>query len=144
MSLLPTQLPSLPWQRVAADIFHWKWDLLIVDYYSRFIEIAHLDRMTAEEVIAQIKSIFARHDIPEEFISDNEPQFSSHLFLKFSQENGFDHITSSLLFLQSNGAAERAVKMIKTMWKETSDPCLALLQSNTFAKWLQPSRATNE
>ena len=39
--LIPTQLPSLPWQRVAADIFHWKGDnyLLIVDYYSRFIEI---------------------------------------------------------------------------------------------------------
>jgi len=127
--LIPTQLPSLPWQRVGADIFHWKGDnyLLIVDYYSRFIEIAHLDRMTAEEVISRTKSIFARHGIPEEFISDNGPQFSSHSFLKFSQEYGFDHITSSPLFPQSNGAAERAVKTIKTMWKKTSDPCLALL-----------------
>ena len=127
--LIPTQLPSLPWQRVAADIFHWKGDnyLLIVDYYSRFIEIAHLDHMTAEEVISRTKSIFARHGIPEELISDNGPQFSSHSFLKFSQEYGFDHITSSPLFPQSNGAAERAVKTIKTMWKKTSDPCLALL-----------------
>ena len=127
--LIPTQLPSLPWQRVAADIFHWKGDnyMLIVDYYSRFIEIAHLDHMTAEEVISRTKSIFARHGIPEELISDNGPQFSSHSFLKFSQEYGFDHITSSPLFPQSNGAAERAVKTIKTMWKKTSDPCLALL-----------------
>ncbi|KAL5488977.1 hypothetical protein EMCRGX_G018012 [Ephydatia muelleri] len=127
--LIPTQLPSLPWQRVAADIFHWKGDnyLLIVDYYSRFIEIAHLDHMTAEEVISRTKSIFARHGIPEELVSDNGPQFSSHSFLKFSQEYEFDHITSSPLFPQSNGAAERAVKTIKTMWKKTSDPCLALL-----------------
>ena len=93
--LLPIQLPSLPWQRVAADIYHWKGDnhLLIVDYYSRFIEIAHLDCMTTEEVIVRIKAIFARHGIPEELISDNGPQFSSHLSLKFSQEYGFDHIT---------------------------------------------------
>eukprot|EP00731_Ephydatia_muelleri_P030059 Em0021g582a len=94
---------------------------------EKFIEIAHLDHTTTEEVIVRIKAIFARHGIPEELISDNRPQFSSHLFLKFSQEYGFDHITSSPLFSQSNGEAERAVKTIKTMWKKTSDSCLALL-----------------
>ena len=86
-----------------------------------------MDHTTKEEVIVRIKAIFARHGIPEELISDNGPQFSSHLFLKFSQEYGFDHITSSPLFSQSNGEAERAVKTIKTMWKKTSDSCLALL-----------------
>ncbi|KAL5475949.1 hypothetical protein EMCRGX_G025829 [Ephydatia muelleri] len=100
-------------------------DLLSVK--NSFIEIAHLDHTTTEEVIVRIKAIFARHGIPEELISDNRPQFSSHLFLKFSQEYGFDHITSSPLFSQSNGEAERAVKTIKTMWKKTSDSCLALL-----------------
>lgn len=58
--LLPTQLPTLPWQRVAADIFHWKRDnyLLIIDYYSRFIQIAHLSCLTAEESDILNKSNF--------------------------------------------------------------------------------------
>ena len=48
--LMPTQLPELPWQKVGTDLFHWKSNqyLLIVDYYSRYIEISKLSRTTAE------------------------------------------------------------------------------------------------
>ena len=51
--LMPTPLPELPWQKVATDLFEWKQAtfLLIVDYFSRFIEIARLSNQTAEEVI---------------------------------------------------------------------------------------------
>ena len=51
--------------------------LLIIDYYSQYIEIAHLKGATAEEVITHTKSIFARHGIPELVLLDNGPQFSS-------------------------------------------------------------------
>ena len=59
--LTPSQLPELPWQKVGTDLFEWKKDtfLLIVDYYSRYIEIARLSRPTTEEVIRHTKSIFA-------------------------------------------------------------------------------------
>lgn len=42
--LIPSPLPELPWQKVATDLFEWKQHtyLLIVDYYSRYIEIARL------------------------------------------------------------------------------------------------------
>jgi len=68
---------ELPWQKVGTDLFEWRNDmfLLVVDYYSRYIEIAKLNRSTAEEVIARTKSIFARHGIPEIVFSDNGPQY---------------------------------------------------------------------
>lgn len=45
--------------------------LLRVDYYSRFIEVARLDRPTSAQVITKMKSMFARHDIPEVVVIDN-------------------------------------------------------------------------
>ena len=97
------------------DIFEWKKAsyLLIVDYYSRYIEIARLSRSTSTEVIMHTKSIFARHGIPEKVISDNGPQFSSHKFSQFANKYCFDHVTSSPYFPQSNWEAERAVQTIK-------------------------------
>lgn len=76
--LTPTPLPDLPWQKVGTDLFEWKQRtfLLIVDYYSRYIEIARLNHPTAEEVVTHSKSIFARHGIPEVVISDNGLQYT--------------------------------------------------------------------
>ena len=69
------------------DLFDWHNSayLIIVDYYSRFIEVAKLHRTTAREVIEQIKVIFARHGVPEEVMSDNGPQLP-HLSFKTSAE----------------------------------------------------------
>ena len=80
--LIPTSLPELPWQRVETDLFEMKGRnyLVIVDYYSRYIEIALLNRTTADEVIRHTKSVFSRHGIPEVVVSDNGPQFSSEAY----------------------------------------------------------------
>ena len=51
----------------------------MIDYYLCFVKIARLTRITAEEVISRMKSIFARHKIPEQVKSDNGPVFSSSL-----------------------------------------------------------------
>jgi len=129
--LMPSPLPELPWQKVATDLFQWKQStfLLIVDYYSRFIEIARLSNApTAEEVVTHTKSIFARHGIPECVISDNGPQYTSGLYEEFSKCYQFKHITSSPYFPQSNGEAERAVGTIKRMMAKCEDPYLALLE----------------
>jgi len=66
-------------------------------------------------VIKHLKSIFARHGIPEVVMSDNGPQYASEQFTKFTHQYGFTHVTSSPKYPQSNGAAERAVRTIKQM-----------------------------
>ena len=42
----------------------------IIDYYSRFIEIAHLNHLTSD-VITHCKSVLARQGIPELVVSNN-------------------------------------------------------------------------
>ena len=59
--LLTTPLPTLPWQRVAMDILEWKkcCYLLMVDYYSRFIDVTKLGGcVSTEAVIGAVKGIF--------------------------------------------------------------------------------------
>ena len=61
----------------------------------------------------------ARHGIPDEFQSDNGPQFSSLEFTRFAKQCGFCHITSSPAYPQSNGLAENAVKQAKHIFEKS-------------------------
>ena len=126
---MPTQLPEYPWQKAATDLFvlEGKTYLLVVDYYSRFPEVIQLKTTVSESVIQGLKSVFACHGIPEILISDNGPQYSSYEFAQFAGDYGFLHRTSSPHYPQSNGLAERVVKTVKKLLKESSDQYLALL-----------------
>ena len=127
--MIATKFPELPWQKLGMDLFEFNKStyLLVVDYYSWFIEIAKLSALTSEEVVQYCKSIFARHGIPEEVITDNGPQFVAQWFADFAQEYHFRHITSSPYYPRSNGEVERAVETIKSLLRKESDPYQALL-----------------
>ncbi|XP_014676649.1 PREDICTED: uncharacterized protein K02A2.6-like [Priapulus caudatus] len=77
--LIPSAMPDRPWQKVATDLFELKKSkyLLVVDYYSRYIEVSRLESTSSRAVINHMKSIFARHGIAETVISDNGPQYAS-------------------------------------------------------------------
>ena len=124
--LIPTSFPDYPWQKVAADLFTWKNTnyLILVNYYSRYMEMSKLSSTTSTSVIQHIKS---RHGIPETFILDNGPQFSSSSFTQFATDYGFYHHTSSPNHPQSNGEAERAVQTVKSMLNKAEDPYLGPL-----------------
>jgi len=126
--LASTELPDGPWQRIATDLFSYEGNtfLIVVDYYSRFLEVTFMSETTSAAVIAKLKSLFARWGIPIEIISDNGPQYSCEKFKQFSKDYGFTHITSSPRYPQSNGMAERAVQIAKRIVKQ-DDPFLALM-----------------
>ncbi|XP_027869193.1 uncharacterized protein K02A2.6-like [Xiphophorus couchianus] len=135
--LMPSQYPDRPWQKLGADLFtlQGKNYILVVDYASRFVEIAQLSPTRSADVIPHLKSVFARHGIPEVMITDNGPQFSCAAFATFAKLYGFSHITSSPRYPQSNGEAERAVKTIKNLLKKAADPYLALLAYRATPLW---------
>ena len=109
--LKPTPFPEYPWQKVATVLFEWKKTtyVLAVDYYSQYIEVCSLSSTSSASVIHKLKTVFARHGIPDSLMSDNGPQFSSQVFSNFSKDYGFDHVTSSPNYSQASGEAERAV-----------------------------------
>uniref|UniRef100_A0A9J7ZHH2 Gypsy retrotransposon integrase-like protein 1 n=1 Tax=Cyprinus carpio carpio TaxID=630221 RepID=A0A9J7ZHH2_CYPCA len=127
--LLTTLLPSRPWQRVAADLFHWNKGnyILLIDYYSRYIEVASLTVTTTKQVMEKLKAMFARHGVPEILVTDNGPQFAASDFADFAKDYDFHHVTSSPHYPQSNGEAERAVRTVKTLLKKGEDPHKALM-----------------
>ena len=75
--------------------FEKKHYLIVVDYYSRYIEVRKLDSLTSTSTVDKLKSIFAAHGIPELLISENGPQFSSGEIQEFARTFGFQHMTSS-------------------------------------------------
>ena len=112
-----TEFPERPWQLVGIDFFHTKTCdyILIVDYFSRFIEVADMSRgKGATNVINKLKDVFARHGIPEKIRSDNGPPFDSGEFARFAKEWNIQLSPSSPYYPQSNGEAERSVQTIKT------------------------------
>ena len=122
------------------DLFEWKRAsyLIVVDYFSRYVEISKLCTTIAAGVIANLKSIFARHGIPEVVVSDNGSQFTSATFAEFAQSYAFAHLTTSRQYSQSNGEAERAVKTVKCTLKKAGGPYPALLSHGTIpiTEWL--------
>ncbi|UYV65455.1 K02A2.6-like [Cordylochernes scorpioides] len=130
---IPNEFPERPWQKVGMDIFHYEGSeyLVVADYFSRFIEVVRIRKISSEAVVDHCKAIFARHGIPDIVISDNGPQFrpsTTSAFTKFASEVGFRHITSSPKHPQSNGQAEAAVIIVKNLMKKNKDPVLALME----------------
>ena len=112
--MIPHAIPDRPWQKLVSGVFEHKGKpyLVVVDYYSKFIETSLMRDKTAGTIVTHMKSIFARHGIPEELVSDNMP-FNSKEFKHFASDWGFKLTTSSPTYPQANGLSEKAVQTIK-------------------------------
>jgi len=60
--LITTPLPERAWKKIGADLckHEGKQFLVVIDYYSRFPEIAFISSTTRDAVINKLKDIFAR------------------------------------------------------------------------------------
>lgn len=121
--LLQHEVPTLPWHKLASDIFVYKkkYYIILVDYFSNYVEVGQLASITSLNVIKFMKDQFARHGIPVELITDNGPAYSSQEFKKFMFEWEIKHVTSSPHYPQSNGKSERTVQTVKSLLKKCID-----------------------
>ena len=137
-----------PWSKVGIDLcqIDSRILLVVVDYYSNFIEIVKLNSTVASAVIRSIIEIFARFGIPDVVVTDNGPQFHGAEFAAFAKSWNFEHVTSSPRYAQSNGKVENAIKTIKRLFQkckvDRSSEFVALLNwRNTPSKDLNVSPA---
>ena len=122
VSSSPPSAPLIPWkwatrplQRIHIDFCQKGSDyfLVVVDSHSKWIEVQHMTTITAGNTINELRLIFAQHGLPEEVVSDNGPQLVSTEFAEFMNKNGIKHTLVPPYHLQSNGAAERSVRVVK-------------------------------
>ncbi len=118
--MIEHDIPHRPWQKVGSDLFEFDHEqyIVLVDYYSNFIEVDKVKNIKSPTIIHICKQHFARYGIPEMMITDNGPAYASADFAFFSRSYGFKHVTSSPRYPQSNGKAEKAVQVIKSLFKK--------------------------
>ncbi len=111
--IIPT--PESAWDKVAIDITgpyanaprNYRFNVVLIDYYSKFPEILCTSDTTSANIIRWLKDIFGRYGHPSTLVSDNGPQFISHAFEEFLQSNDIAHELSPAYHPQYNGLVER-------------------------------------
>ncbi|CAB4009194.1 Transposon Ty3-I Gag-Pol poly [Paramuricea clavata] len=119
--------------RSARDSVYWQKEPLISHAIPErpWEKLDQLRSKTSNEIIAKLKSLFARYGVPDQLITDNGPPYNSEAVREFAREFEFEHITSSPGYPKSNGKSENAVRTAKRLVKKAResgrDPYLSLL-----------------
>ena len=138
-----TELPSAPWQHLAADLIcplpSGDYVLVVVDYYSRFFEMEFTKSTTSEKIVSMLSKIFVTHGLPLSLSTDNGPQFVSDYLKKYLEENGIEHKRTTPLWPQANGEIEwQNCSILKRLriaqaegcgWKSEMDKFLMMYRS---------------
>lgn len=105
------KLPLGPWIDIAIDFMgplpSGDYILVIVDYFSRYLEVEILKKITASETIARLNKIFVRLGYPRTITLDNGRQFVSTEFDEFCRIKGIILNNTTPYWPQENGEVER-------------------------------------
>ncbi|XP_008486716.1 uncharacterized protein K02A2.6-like, partial [Diaphorina citri] len=117
--LIPHELPKFPFQTLFIDIMTYNQSdyLVIIDQYSKWIELFQLNSKKCKEIIKHLKLLFASKGVAKSIVSDNSP-FNSEEINQFCKEYGISWKYSSPLHPISHGLIERAVGICKNLLKK--------------------------
>ena len=112
--LHPWSYSTRPWECIHIDYMEKKgcYYLIVVDSYSKWLEVYSMNSMTAGKTIDRLRSLFARYGLPDILVSDNGGQFVSEEFSKFLKTNGIRHLKIPPYHAATNGQAERYVQTL--------------------------------
>ena len=117
------EIPVHPWSKLSSDIFYFECDsyLLIVDYTSHFSIIRKLSSMTRKAIAHHMQSIFSKYGWPDTLVTDNGCCYTSKEFQLLMQTMSVNHLTISPYYCQSNGLAEKFVRIIKNLFHKAQE-----------------------
>ena len=105
-----------PWSRIHVD-FAGPVDgqsfMIVVDACSKWPEVFTMNNTSSTNTVSTLRRLFSSFGIPKILVSDNGPQFTSHIFSEFCERNGIQHIHTPPYHPQSNGQVERFVDTFK-------------------------------
>lgn len=141
------ETPKSPWVRVHIDFSGVVQDqtfLIVVDAYSKWIEVFNMSTMMAEAVIRVLRRLFATQGLLDILVSDNGPQFIPSQFEIFLAENGIRHALTAPFNPATNGQAERMVRSTKeALAKMGPGDIQAKIDKFLLIYHITPSAATN-
>lgn len=108
--------PSAPWHTLHVDFagpLEGRNYLVVVDAYTKWVEVRQVARPTSASVIEVLRSLFATFGIPHKVVSDNGTAFVSEEIQKFYKDNGVRYVTAAPYHPATNGQAERYVGELK-------------------------------
>ena len=87
--------------------------LVLIDAHSKWLEAVPVQRASAKATTSALRHIFVTHGLPEVIVSDNGSPFTAAEFDNFCKMNGIRYLCTPPFHPASNGAAERAVALVK-------------------------------
>nr|XP_037276745.1 uncharacterized protein K02A2.6-like [Rhipicephalus microplus] len=119
--LEPVQWPEKPWEKLGIDIVgpmerappECRFAITIIDYHSKWPEVAFVSTITAQAVVKVLVEIFSREGYPKSIVTDNGRQFMSTCFEQFLRDRGIQHCVTTLYYPQCNGQIERFNRVLK-------------------------------
>lgn len=104
-------LPDKPWVDIAIDFLGplptGEYILVVIDYFSRHVDLEILTTITAKETIKRLDKIFRLWGIPRTITLDNAKQFVSTEFEDYCRTKGIFLNHTSPYWPQANGEVER-------------------------------------
>jgi len=64
---------------------------VMVEYYSRYVEVDVMRLTTSDKIIKTLKKMFITHGLPLRITTDNGPQFISEEFKSYVDEQNIKH-----------------------------------------------------
>ena len=102
--------------------------LLIVDAYSKWLEVFHMNKTDAKSVCEVLRYLFSVHGFPRQVVSDNGPPFTSHEYRTFLTVNGIEQPPVAPYHPSSNAQVERYVKIFKRGMEKLKSTTFSLSQ----------------
>jgi hypothetical protein len=116
-------LPLTIWGLDVVGPFHttpggYKHILVVVDKFTKWIEVRPVAKVTSEEAVKFIEDIKHRFGVPNRIITDLAKAFTSLVFWYFCQDNHIDVYYSLVSHPRCNGQVERANGMVLQALKD--------------------------
>uniref|UniRef100_A0AAV2L2F4 Gypsy retrotransposon integrase-like protein 1 n=1 Tax=Knipowitschia caucasica TaxID=637954 RepID=A0AAV2L2F4_KNICA len=119
--LHPWEFPGEVWKRLHIDFagpFIGHMFMIVVDTYSKWLEVLKMAKITSSATISRLRRLFASYGLPEQIVTDNATTFMSEEFQLFMKRNGILHTTGAPRHPATNGLAERYVATFKAGMKK--------------------------
>jgi len=118
------EYPSAPWERLHMDYagpFAGTYFLIVVDAFSKWLEVIPTRSITSSQTIEQLRNMFSRFGLPLCVVSDNGTNFTSYEIKQFFMSNGVKQKFTAPSHPSTNGQAERYVQTTKLKLKKMMD-----------------------